>query len=118
MTRRQVLFHSAQDGRYYMSDEYNGDKVELELVGSADSCDKTWDEMMEDVRASKGLWGYMQLLHKLDGYYHSCLPKALPGVLLRSVMTLEEVECKDETYLIEEADGTVRLVPELSLLAE
>lgn len=122
MTRRQVVFLSEKTKRYYVSDVYNGDKNEFECKArvfgnSGDSCDKNWGEMMDDVKAVRSLWDFMKLLHVLDGYYHSIVPKAVPGVSLRSVGGLDELDLVDETYLIKE-DGTVSVVPELSMCAE
>lgn len=111
MTRRRILFKDKSSNKYYVSDEYNGDKVELERIGSADSCDLTWDEIMGVVRSTPpSLWGFMQLMTKLDGCYHSCLGRQLPGVILRSVESLNEVEWGDEVYLIDGETGQVALL--------
>lgn len=48
MTRRRVVFIK-KNGLRYISPEFNGDKDEFIAMGSHDSCDKTWDEMIRDI---------------------------------------------------------------------
>ena len=39
MTRRQIYFYNKNNDTYYVSEEFNGDKREMELFGMADSCE-------------------------------------------------------------------------------
>ena len=45
MTRRQIIFHNRKNNTYYVSEEFNGDKREMEFWGMQDTCEKTWQEI-------------------------------------------------------------------------
>ena len=46
MTRRKVIFWNDLNDSYIVSEEYNGDKAEMERFGLG-ACDHTWPEFME-----------------------------------------------------------------------
>ena len=50
MTRRQVYFCIPERGTYYVSEEINGDKEEMERMGSSDSCEKNWAEILDGLK--------------------------------------------------------------------
>lgn len=72
MTRRQILFIDT-DGRQYLSTEYNGDKTELRMIGSADSCDKDWADIEAEFERCDTLADFLATDKRAQGYYHSRL---------------------------------------------
>lgn len=46
MTRRRVIFYNDLNSSYIISEEYNGDKTEMERFGCG-TCDHDWPEFME-----------------------------------------------------------------------
>lgn len=46
MTRRKIIFWNDLNDSYIVSEEYNGDKAEMERLGLG-ACDHTWSEFME-----------------------------------------------------------------------
>ena len=45
MTRRKVIFWNDLNDSYIVSEEYNGDKAEMERFGLG-ACDHTWPEFI------------------------------------------------------------------------
>ena len=80
MTRRKVLFRDVASGQCYITPEFNGDKTELLQKKSGDSCDRDWQEIIEEFKGAKTLDEFQKANANAQGYYHSCLPgaKALP----------------------------------------
>lgn len=54
MTRRKIIFYNDLNNSYIVSEEYNGDKAEMEqfVLGS---CDHTWPEFMDAMNIVDGL---------------------------------------------------------------
>ena len=94
MTRRQVYFCIPERGTYYVSEEINGDKEEMERMGSSDSCEKNWAEILDGLKA----------LAIINGLYHSSIGMELPATKLHLVRSHAEIGVKDQTYGI--VDGT------------
>lgn len=114
MTRRRVIFWNS-DNKTYVSDEYNGDKTELEQFGSSDSCDKTWPEILELLNGVTTLVDFMKAISQINRCYHSCLPGVeLIGTRLNVSHNLEElyalVDGLDEVYSIKSGVPGVELV--------
>ena len=78
MTRRQIYFYSPQSGKYYVSEEINGDKTELERMGSSDYCENTWEEILDSLKNVAGMGDFLQALARLNGIYHSS-PRIRPS---------------------------------------
>lgn len=97
MTRRQVYFLSIS-GKFYVSEEYNGDKTELEAIGSADSCEKTWAEILEVFDRVTSLTEFLSAMSKVQMYYHSSIGNDLPGVRVSTYSCYADIPRKDETY--------------------
>lgn len=115
MTRRQVYFYTPATGTYCISDELNGDKKELELFGSSDTCDKTWPEIMEDLSKVHTLPQFMKTLSKIEHYYHSSISGTYIGTRMIVKRRREALEVKDETYGIILGTSGIFLDKELSV---
>lgn len=72
MTRKRFLFTN-HDGYQYITAEYNGDKDEFEIIGSADSCDLTWDEIESAFRRCRTLTEFQESDRKMQAAYHSSI---------------------------------------------
>lgn len=112
MTRRQIYFYNKKNNTYYVSEEFNGDKWEMEamrgIFGGIDSCDKNWNEILDDLKGVDTLSEFLQAIAKVTRYYHSGLPGALPGTRFHVYHSKDEIECKDETYAIfSDQDGII-----------
>ena len=94
MTRRQIYFYSPQSGKYYVSEEINGDKTELERMGSSDYCENTWEEILDSLKNVAGMGDFLQALARLNGIYHSSLGFDRPPTRLRIAHTHAEVGMK------------------------
>lgn len=115
MTRRQIYFYSKESGHYYVSEEINGDKTELEQMGSNDTCEKTWPEILDGMKNVSGLGDFLQALARLNGIYHSSLGFDRPPTRLWIAHTHAEVGMKDQTYGITEGTLGIFLDEELSI---
>lgn len=104
MTRRQVYFCIPERGTYYVSEEINGDKEEMERMGSSDSCEKNWAEILDGLKNVSTLGGFLQALAIINGLYHSSIGMELPATKLHLVRSHAEIGVKDQTYGI--VDGT------------
>jgi hypothetical protein len=71
MTRRVIVF--IDKGKAYQTSEFNGDKAELEQFGSADHCDKNWEEIETEFRMVETLDQFVETNGRAQGYYHSCI---------------------------------------------
>lgn len=114
MTRRRVIFWN-NDNKAYVSDEYNGDKTELEQFGSSDFCDKTWPEILELLNGVTTLVDFMKAISRINRCYHSRLPGAeLVGTRLNVSHNLEElyalVDGLDEVYSVKSGTPGVELM--------
>jgi hypothetical protein len=100
MTRRQIYFYNKNNDTYYVSEEFNGDKREMELFGMADSCDKTWQEILEELNLVRSLSDFLQAISRITGYYHSSVAGDFPGTRFHVCHSEAELSEKDETYVI------------------
>jgi hypothetical protein len=76
MTRRKVLFRDAENECCWVTPEFNGDKSELEKIGSMDSCDKDWAEIFEEFKNVTSRLEFEKINARAQTYYHSHLPGA------------------------------------------
>lgn len=53
LTRRQVYFYDQKNKKFYISEEFYGDRDELERFGSNDTCTKSWEEILDELRTIK-----------------------------------------------------------------
>lgn len=113
MTRRQVYFWDKSTGKFYVSPEFNGDKSELLKVGSADSCDKDWEDFMYDLRHTSSLFDFMRVIHMIYGSYHSSIGD-LPGPRIRIFTSRNQIAPCDETYYIVAGEEGINLDEKLS----
>lgn len=118
MTRRQIYFYIPERKTYYVSEEINGDKAEMEQMGSSDSCEQNWSEILEGLKSVSGLDGFLRALAKINGLYHSSFGLDIPATKLRIVHSHEEIGVKDQTYGIVYGTPGVFLDEELSIWKE
>jgi len=81
MTRRKVLFRDVESGKCYVTPEFNGDKSELLLAKSADSCAKDWDEIFQEFKNVRTFEEFKKVNEQAQRYYKSSLtpkPEILP----------------------------------------
>lgn len=100
MTRRQIYFYNKNNDTYYVSEEFNGDKQEMERFGMGDFCDKTWQEILEELNEVRSLSDFLQAISRITGYYHSSVVGDLPGTRFHVCHSEAELSEKDETYVI------------------
>lgn len=94
MTRRKVIFYNDLNNSYIVSEEYNGDKAEMEQFGLG-SCDHTWSEFMEAMDIVDGLPDFLKTISWITSSYHATvngipLPQQannLPGARLSMAHT-------------------------------
>lgn len=112
MTRRKIVFHNSQNGTYVISDEYNGDKSEMEQFGLG-SCDNTWDEFMEAMSDVDNLASFLIVISHITASYHPTINGTpTPDQMVRMVGSrlnvvhsrdemLEKVSYLDEVWMVE-----------------
>ena len=71
MTRRYIVFYDDETGYYYSTPEFNGDKSEMEALGSQDSCDKDWPDIILEFKGVNSLEKFKDASARAQGYYHS-----------------------------------------------
>lgn len=98
MTRRQIYFFDPNNDTYYLSEELNGDKEELERFGFSDSCEKTWAEIAVELSCVRTLPEFMEAVARVMRYYHSSISSEIPGTRLIVKRSRDELEMKDETW--------------------
>ncbi len=118
MTRRQIYFYSPKRGTYYVSEEINGDKEEMERMGSSDSCEKSWPEILDGLKDVFSLDGFLRALATINGLYHSLLAMELPATRLRIARSHAEIGVKDQTYGVIDGTPGAFLDKELSIWDE
>jgi hypothetical protein len=113
MTRRKIIFHSDLDGRYIVSEEYNGDKAEMEYFGLG-ACDHNWAEFMEAMSTVDNLMDFLHAIAKITASYHAtvngvALPQQannLPGTRISIAHNLAElldmVSSMDEVWEVKQ----------------
>lgn len=97
MTRRKIVFNNL-DGRYLVSEEYNGDKEEMERFGLA-ACDHTWAEFMEAMNSVRTMPDFLKMISQIAASYHAVvngtvLPQQanqLPGARIRTARSRKEL---------------------------
>jgi hypothetical protein len=98
MTRRKVLFRDAQGECCWVTPEFNGDKTEMERMGSRDSCDKDWPEIFEEFKNVKTFPEFEKMNARAQNYYHS----SLPGAKILPVEKAEGDAFTENDFVIEE----------------
>jgi len=84
-----------------MTPEFNGDKSEYAARGTSnDSCDKNWDEIMQDFHGVATLSQFNQANESAQAAYHSCF-----GNVVLPIDSLDRslVRCDIKIYLNTEA---------------
>lgn len=97
MTRRVVVFHSG-DGSIYVTDEFNGDKSELETIGSSDYCERDWHEIMLMFTEYPNYLDFIKANYSAQECYHSHLSHEQEILPPRKIS-------QDELYKLEDAYG-------------
>lgn len=98
MTRRKVIFWNDLNDSYIVSEEYNGDKAEMERFGLG-ACDHTWPEFMEAMSSVSNLADFLKVISYITASYHAIvngvpLPERannLPGARLNVVHSHKEL---------------------------
>lgn len=98
MTRRKIVFYNDLNDSYIVSEEYNGDKAEMERF-SLGACDHNWYEFMEAMNAVNNLADFLHVIAQITASYHAtvngvALPQQannLPGARLNIAHNQEEL---------------------------
>lgn len=61
MTRRNVIFYNDLNNSYIVSEEYNGDKVEMARFGLG-ICEHSWEEFMEAMDSVQNLADFLKVI--------------------------------------------------------
>ena len=73
MSRRKVIFWNDLNDSYIVSEEYNGDKAEMERFGLG-ACDHTWPEFMEAMSSVSNMADFLKVISYITASYHAtCL---------------------------------------------
>ena len=72
MTRRKIIFWNDLDDSYIVSEEYNGDKAEMERFGCG-ACDHTWSEFMDAMSEVKNLAEFLKVISFITSSYHATI---------------------------------------------
>ena len=79
MTRRRYIFHNKEDGRLYISPEFNGDAEEFVMFKARmDTCDITWTEIEELLKKVSNLEEFKKANEEIQTKYHSFLEAKIP----------------------------------------
>ena len=70
MTRRKVIFWNDLNDSYIVSEEYNGDKAEMERFGLG-ACDHTWPEFMEAMSSVSNMVDFLKVISYITASYHA-----------------------------------------------
>ena len=70
MTRRKVIFWNDLNDSYIVSEEYNGDKAEMERFGLG-ACDHTWPEFMEAMSSVSNMADFLKVISYITASYHA-----------------------------------------------
>lgn len=115
MNTRRVYFYSRQGNRYIYTDVYPGGRSDLLKIGSQDTCDREWPEVLDYFRGVTSLWDFMQAMHKAEACYHfHKISLRRYGVVIHGCSTREEIPPAGQVYGILEGEGIVRYDEELS----
>ena len=98
MTRRKVIFFNDLNKSYIVSEEYNGDKAEMECFALG-VCDHNWSEFMEAMSDVSNLVGFLKVISYITASYHSAIngvplpmqANKLPGSRLNVVHSKREL---------------------------
>lgn len=71
MTRRKVIFWNDLNDSYIVSEEYNGDKAEMERFGLGGPCDHTWPEFMEAMSSVSNMADFLKVISYITASYHA-----------------------------------------------
>ena len=72
MTRRKIIFYNDLNDSYVVSEEYNGDKAEMERFGLG-ACDHNWPEFMEAMNSVNNLADFLHVVAKITASYHATI---------------------------------------------
>lgn len=104
MTRRRVYFYDYKQNKLYSTPEFNGDKEEfVKFSKHEDSCDKNFDEILEEFEGVKTLEEFKNASNKAQSYYHSFL-----GDEILPIRETENITPNDEVYMLNK-DGEIYL---------
>lgn len=118
MTRRQIYFYVPENNTYYVSEEINGDKAEMERIGSSDFCEQNWPDILDGLKNVSTLVEFLHALARINGLYHSSLGFDPPASRLHIVHSRAEIGVKDQTYGIVYGTPGAFLDEELSIWKE
>lgn len=109
MTRRKVIYWNNTNNSYIISEEFNGDKKEMQQTGIV-SCDRDWEEFVHALDAVRSLLDFLKVISFMTGSYHAVengevLPERsnrLPGSRLDFAYSwdelMEKVSGMDEVW--------------------
>lgn len=96
LTRRQVYFYNQKNKKFYISEEFYGDRDELERFGSNDTCTKSWGEILDELRTIKTLRTFLSKMSQISGYYNSEIKENI-GTRIK-VGRYQDIPFADEVY--------------------
>ena len=109
MTRRKVIYWNKSGGSYTISEEFEGDKKEMQQTGIV-SCNHDWEEFVQELDAVHSLLDFLKVISFMTGSYHAVengevLPEQanhLPGSRLELAHNwdelMEKVSGMDEVW--------------------
>ena len=121
MTRRRVYFHhDLPTAAYFYTEEFNGDKAELEQFGSSDKCSMTWAEMLQILKGVATAASFLDAVSAIRNSYKSAIPSRTPGPRIFVTYEHNDIPAADEVYGIvcDSCEHSVFLDRELSILSE
>lgn len=65
-----------------------------------DACDKTWQEILDELNEVRSFSEFLQAIARITNYYHSSINNTLPGTRFHIYHSEEALTSKDETYII------------------
>ncbi len=99
LTRRQVYFYNQKNKKFYISEEFYGDRDEFERFGLNDVCTKSWEEILEELRTIKTLRAFLSKVSEISGYYKSGIEEKI-GTRIK-VGQYKDIPFADEVYRID-----------------
>ena len=109
MTRRFVVF-VRQDGRRYITPEFNGDQSEFELRGACtDSCDRNWTDLLHECFGKVHSYSdFVKANVEARSHYHSFLGHDI--FVVRNLPRNRELPKADEIIFIHESNSSDEVV--------
>ena len=101
MTRRRVIFYYPNDGKLYMTPEFNGDRSEFAARGKgADSCNKDWHEIERHFTGVTTMAHFVNANTVAQSAYHSPLGSEILPI---EAVGNTAISCDKRVYLSQEA---------------